>query len=290
MSEENPTRSCFVVTPIGADNSTTRRAADGLIASVLKPLLKEMGFDTHVAHEIATPGSITRQVIEHLLQDDLVIANLSELNPNVMYELAVRHCIGLPVVVLSENGTKLPFDLSDEITIFYSNDMHGTVELRPKLHRAIESALSEEEPDNPVYRVSQARVMREVTSGDDAQSFLLRKLDYIESAVNELRRSTPTVPEPRSLPYRYSVYIRGERLEARASQRALRTVIPGVERAMLLGAPVTAEMRERGTEPDANLFRIRLESMEPIPQADIESVLKASPVALEKIRDLSSAV
>jgi hypothetical protein len=287
MSDATPARRCFVVTPIGADNSATRRAADGLIASVLKPLLKDLGYETHVAHEIATPGSITKQVIEHLLQDELVVANLTELNPNVMYELAVRHCVGLPVVVLAEVGTKLPFDISDERTIFYANDMHGTVELRPKLHRAIESALNEEEPDNPVYRVSQARVMREAAQGDDAQSFLLKKLDYIESAVNELRRSSPPVPEQKPIPYKYSVYVRGERQEARAAQRQLRNVLPGIERSLLLGGLVTAEMRERGESPDPNSFRIRLESMEPIAQEDIEKALKTYPLILERIRDLS---
>lgn len=197
-ADEGAAKRCFIVTPIGSDASPTRRAADGLISAVMKPVLEKMGFETYVAHEIASPGSITRQVIEHVIYDDLVIANLSELNPNVMYELAVRHCVGLPIVVLAENGTRLPFDISDERTVFFQNDMYGAVDLAPRLESAIEAALMTGEPDNPVYRVTQSRVLRESVEPDDAQAFLIKKLDYIESFIGEvkLRGVTPPPPPP----------------------------------------------------------------------------------------------
>lgn len=191
---DQPRKVAFCITPVGDDNSETRRATTGLLSSALKPVCDDLKIDLHVAHEIAAPGSITRQVIEHLLNDDLVIANLTELNPNVMYELAVRHCKGMPVVVIAKFGTRLPFDVADERTIFYADDMAGAEELKPKLKASIEAALAETEPDNPVYRVTKDRVMREAVAGEP-QKYVLDRLDGLQRLVSQL--STRIAPSER---------------------------------------------------------------------------------------------
>ncbi|MCH5508859.1 hypothetical protein [Pseudomonas syringae] len=234
-SKEDVKKKCFIVTPIGSDVSATRRAADGLINAVMRPVLEKLGFETFVAHEIASPGSITRQVIEHVVYDDLVIANLSELNPNVMYELAVRHCVGLPIVVLAEGGTRLPFDISDERTVFFQNDMFGVVDLAPRLEAAIAAAMLLGEPDNPVYRVTQTRVLRESVEPDDAQAFLIKKLDYIEAFISDVK-VRGLVPAPPSNLVRDSigavnhlVYIMDE-FDTPSDIQDFLALIPGVTR------------------------------------------------------------
>jgi len=183
-------RKCFVITPIGNNDSTTRRAADGLISSVIRPLLNELGFEVFVAHEISLTGSISGQVIDHILRDELVIANLSELNPNVMYELAVRHCTKLPVVALAVEGTRLPFDISDERTVFFTDDMRGAHELGPKLRLAINGVMAVGGTDNPVSRVQKNAVLVESLDKRDANAILVQRLDNIESLLRDVTSIT----------------------------------------------------------------------------------------------------
>jgi hypothetical protein len=177
-------RKCFVVTPIGKDGSDIRRSADGLIDAVIEPVCKALELEMHVSHRIDTAGSITSQVIEHLLQDELVIVNLTFLNPNVMYELAVRHSARLPVITLAEDGTVLPFDISDERTIFYFNDMAGVTKLIPSLEKMSREALADAEPDNPVYRAVKNKVMKELHPQGDFQSYILERLDRFEKLLS----------------------------------------------------------------------------------------------------------
>ncbi len=116
----------------------------------------------------------------------MVVANLSELNPNVMYELAVRHCSGKPVVAIAEFGTKLPFDIADERTVVYTNDMRGVVELNPLLRKAIEASVEKAEQDNPGLRVRQNRALLESLDQTDAKTILIERLDGIEGLLRGL--------------------------------------------------------------------------------------------------------
>lgn len=200
-SKKAPKKTCFVITPIGKEGSETRRATDGLIDSVIKKVCDKLELEMIVAHRIEKPGSITVQVIEHLLRDDLVIANLTNLNPNVMYELAVRHSVRLPVISLAEDGTQLPFDLADERTIFFTNDLAGGIKLIPKLEGIAKNALDDPEPDNPVYRAAKNKVMKELQPQGDTQSYILERLDRFESMLqkkDDVNKVSPSRKEKRT--------------------------------------------------------------------------------------------
>jgi hypothetical protein len=188
IEENQKNKTCFIITPLGSDNSETRRKADGLISAVVRPVLIELGFKAVAPHEIDLSGSITNHIITHLLEDELVIANLTELNPNVMYELAVRHAKRLPVVCLIQNGTTLPFDIAADRALFYDNDMAGVENLKPRLIKAINSVLEENEIDNPIYRAVKDNIMREVVAKGTTDEYMLNKLEELSSQINNIQK------------------------------------------------------------------------------------------------------
>lgn len=177
------TKKCFIITPIGTDKSSTREKAEGVI-DVIKPILEKHDFNLIVPHKMPEPGSITQQILECILNHELVIANLTELNPNVMYELAVRHASGLPIITIAEDGTKLPFDITTERTIFYTDDMKGVLKLQSKMEDAIKSIdFLSNEPNNPIYRAKQNFEMREVVS-KDKDAYILEQFEILKNRMD----------------------------------------------------------------------------------------------------------
>lgn len=181
-------KTCFVVAPIGSEGTDIRRSTEGLLKAVLKPVLDRFDYEVVIAHEISTLGSITDQVVNNLLEAELVVADLTGLNPNVMYELAIRHCAALPVVVVANKNTKLPFDVVVERTIFYSDDMHGGVDLARELEKVIKKIHENDKTvDNPVYRAKRAESVREKLMSKEevgnVGNYLLEKIDKLEYLV-----------------------------------------------------------------------------------------------------------
>lgn len=193
ISESQVKDICFIITPIGEDGSAIRKKTDGLIDNVLDPVCNELGLRAVPAHNIDKIGSITNQVVQHVLESKMVIANLTGLNPNVMYELAIRHASKKPVVCIAENGTKLPFDITTERTIFYSDDMYGATRLRYDLKDKLQSALSDSNIDNPIYRaVKENSIIKKIQSlpqneKSDSLLYILQRLERIENAISKNR-------------------------------------------------------------------------------------------------------
>jgi hypothetical protein len=185
--QEKNKKICFVITPLGESNSKTRKNTDELIGKVIKEVLEELKFEMVVPNEIDKPGSITKQIIELLLNAKLVIANLTEINPNVMYELAVRHAKRLPVVTIMEEGTKLPFDINDQRAIQYKKDWSDIDNTKKQLKRFIKNALEAQRPDNPIYSVVTDSIMQEPKTINEIQDYLLREvMNQIRDLKNHL--------------------------------------------------------------------------------------------------------
>lgn len=125
MSED---KICFVIAPIGDPDSETRKRSDQVLKHVIRPAVKSCGYKAARADEIDKPGLITSQVIQHVVSDDLVVADLTERNPNVFYELAIRHAIRKPLVQIIKKGDSIPFDVAGTRTIYVDHRDLDSVE------------------------------------------------------------------------------------------------------------------------------------------------------------------
>ena len=195
MEKTKDKKVCFVVTPIGDNNTDIRRHIDGIIDQAIEPALGEK-YEIVVAHRKYEIGSINDRVIKSVFESDLVIANLTNTNPNVMFELAIRYSFGKPAIVIAEKGTKLPFDVIDENTIFYVNDPAGANDLKQSIieyEKNIDSGKSEY---GPVFKViNKIPLYNEVeagkdVSGDKLSQYIIDRLDSLEKMISSIALGT----------------------------------------------------------------------------------------------------
>ncbi|HYG62100.1 MAG TPA: hypothetical protein VEL74_05935 [Thermoanaerobaculia bacterium] len=142
-------RKAFVIGPIGdrdGDLGTIERLtwedAVQVFEEIIEPALQANGFIAIRADKIARSGEIPEQIFRHLRDRELVIADLTAANPNVMYELGLRHTTGKLTIQIGERG-RLPFDVAAIRTILFRRTEAGFVRARRDLTEAIEEGLAE---------------------------------------------------------------------------------------------------------------------------------------------------
>jgi hypothetical protein len=190
---------CFVISPIGENGSEIRKRADQVFKHVIEPAVGNCGYDAVRADKISEPGMITSQVIQHIVDDQLVIADLTGSNANVFYELAIRHAIRKPLVQLIQKGEKIPFDVAGMRTIPVDHkDLDSVDEARTEIEkqiRAIENK-TPEEIDSPITVSIELQALRQSENPEQ------RSLAEFVSAVGDLRSDIAGIEKRLSEPHR----------------------------------------------------------------------------------------
>ncbi len=105
-----------------------------------------------------------------------------------MYELCLRHVVAKPIIHICENGTQLPFDIKDNRTIFYENDMLGVDELKNGLQDFVKEVNYDKDClDNPVYsayRMGNLLKSIDDTEGNNVSDILSKILDEVSQLTN----------------------------------------------------------------------------------------------------------
>jgi DNA-binding Lrp family transcriptional regulator len=123
---------CFVLLPFKDDFFE-------LFEDFIKPVVEEAGFKCITGANLFGSHSIMRDVWNYILHCKFVIADLTERNPNVFYEVGISHTIGRETILISQSIDDVPFDLQHLRTILYDFTPRGCSKLRKELSKTIET-------------------------------------------------------------------------------------------------------------------------------------------------------
>lgn len=179
-------RFCFVISPIGEPGTATRRQADGVLEEIIEPALQDDFARIERADRPPAPGIVTTQIIQDLIEADLVVADLTGPNPNVMYELAIRHANGGPFVHMAEQGQELPFDIQGVHNVYYSPELKGRGATEEELRSTARAAIEQEQIDNPV--ASAVNFLELGQTGEPGDKAIADAVQDIRSQMSALRQ------------------------------------------------------------------------------------------------------
>jgi hypothetical protein len=134
----------FLVQAIGAPESDLRRSSDELFLTI-QAAAAGAGFRLVRADLIAGTGLILNSIYRELGESDVVIADLTSLNPNVMYELGFAHGAQRPTVMLAASGALVPFDVAGVRTLIYEPSISGLRALQETLQQSLTQAVANPE-------------------------------------------------------------------------------------------------------------------------------------------------
>lgn len=181
MSDNKET--CFVIMPFSDTTSEhTETYWTDHFEKFLKPLIEENP-NMKAKRLEALRGDILKQIITNLVTSPVAVADLTDKNPNVFWELGVRQSFKHGTITIAEVSTRLPFDISIAGTLFYSPRDHVKMsDFRIRFKNAIKDCLEHSDTPNShvLETISGRGTLFEVFQRDEA----LRRLDALISESN----------------------------------------------------------------------------------------------------------
>jgi hypothetical protein len=157
MAISDRKRTCFVVMPFGDKKDSDGQDVDfdDIYRFFFKKAVEDLGIECIRCDEIEEAGSIHEKMFEHIYQSDVVVVDITTSNPNVFYELGVRHALAKGVTVLiRRTGTAIPFNIQGLQVIEYDQAKFGSIErAKTRIHEMIKNGLDMRISDSPVHAI-----------------------------------------------------------------------------------------------------------------------------------------
>lgn len=170
---------CFVIMPFNPKYELVYR-------QLIAPAAKEFGLEVLRTHDIYAPGVITEQIRAAIHQSRICVADISDTNPNVLYEVSIARTLGKPTILLSREVDQIPSDLRTFRVVGYTLDRREIDKSSEQLRNEIRQVLGR-------GRLVEAEAS--LKQGNARTAIALSSI-YLEHALRELlRRHEATVAD-----------------------------------------------------------------------------------------------
>lgn len=153
---------CFVIMPYGKrrDQDDAEIDFDDVYKLLLRPVVESLDLECERCDQ-SPSGLIHVKMFEQILNARVALVDISTLNPNVFYELGVRHALRPSATILiRRKGTTIPFNIQDLDVIEYDVDLGSAETAKKKISDAIQNGLTMKRTDSPVHQHLDLRIMR----------------------------------------------------------------------------------------------------------------------------------
>ena len=141
-------KSCFVIMPF---SKTTDAHTESYWTSFFEVIKREIEFHNYICKRSETgPYNIPKHIIQCINESDFVIAVLTDLNPNVWYELGIRHSLKNGTLMLMQSDQRIPFDISSYGLVKYSDDITLASALKKEINLYLNKLEENKHYDSPV--------------------------------------------------------------------------------------------------------------------------------------------
>jgi len=105
---------------------------------ILVPAIQEAGFTPRMSEEIYGTNVIMDDIFNEIREAAILVADVSERNPNVNYELGIAHAFGRKVVIISQSTKDVPFDYRHRRVIIYdTRQVMWETKLKKKINETL---------------------------------------------------------------------------------------------------------------------------------------------------------
>jgi len=145
--EEN--RDAFVIMPFSSTATCSAKQWTEIYENLFRPAVEECGYSCERAK--SKTGSLIKSIIEKLRTSRIVLADITDRNPNVFYELGVRHSLSKRTIIMAQGIEHVPSDLRGYWFIDYENTLGGVTPFKKEIRRLFDEIQEDpDKSDNPV--------------------------------------------------------------------------------------------------------------------------------------------